>query len=62
MRLRAFKHNRDQSRALFLQIIAEMMSGNARLDQNSLQSGNEYSEAEAKAAFTRVARDHGWKV
>ncbi|GAQ84192.1 protein with ubiquitin conjugating enzyme domain [Klebsormidium nitens] len=48
--------------SVLVQIIAEMMSGNARLDQTSLQSGIEYSEAEAKAAFTRVARDHGWKV
>ena len=42
---------------VMVQIRAEMVSGNAELD---LQNQNDYSEAEAREAFNRVARQHGW--
>jgi hypothetical protein len=34
-------------------------AGNARLD--AARFGSSYSEAEARAAFTRVAMAHGWE-
>jgi len=43
---------------VFLEIIANMLDGGARLDLN--RKGQSYGFEEAKAAFNRVARDHGW--
>ena len=41
----------------FVEVISLINSGDARLDVNSLVP---YSLGEAKEAFNRVARDHGW--
>jgi len=43
---------------ILVQIRSEMIAGGARLDLANL---TEYSEAEAKTAFTRVAKQHGWE-
>jgi len=43
---------------ILIQIRSEMIAGNARLDLNNLST---YSEEEAKQAFIRVARQHGWE-
>jgi len=43
--------------SLLIQIRAEMVAGGAELDGTK----NEYTEEEARAAFTRVARQHGWE-
>lgn len=45
--------------SVLVQIRTEMIIGNARLDPNF--SSGDYTEAEAKAAFARVARQHGWE-
>jgi len=44
--------------SILVQIRAEMIGGGARLDLNNT---SEYSEQEAKTAFTRVAKQHGWE-
>ncbi|MCO5584583.1 hypothetical protein L7F22_038514 [Adiantum nelumboides] len=44
--------------SVLVQIVSAMMEGGARLDLNSFNF--EYSVNEARAAFDRVARDHGW--
>ena len=41
----------------FVEVISLINSGDARLDLNNLMP---YSLQEAKDAFNRVARDHGW--
>jgi ubiquitin-conjugating enzyme E2 Q len=41
----------------FIEVISLINSGDARLDLNNLMP---YSLQEAKDAFNRVARDHGW--
>jgi len=47
--------------SILIQIRAEMLSGNARLDAG--MSGNyEYAESEAWDAFFRAAQTHGWNV
>ena len=38
-------------------IRANMLAGGARLD---LSNRHDYSEAEARAAFERMRREHGW--
>jgi len=44
--------------SIIVQIRSEMMGGGARLD---LGNTSDYSESEARAAFERVARQHGWE-
>lgn len=44
--------------SVLLQIRSEMVEGNARLDLNNK---NDYTLAEARDAFNRVARHHGWE-
>eukprot|EP00743_Colponemidia_sp_Colp-15_P008289 GILK01008998.1.p1 GENE.GILK01008998.1~~GILK01008998.1.p1 ORF type:complete len:1014 (-),score=198.21 GILK01008998.1:297-3245(-) len=46
--------------SVLVQIQADMIVGGGRLDLP--QCGREYSMEEAKEAFSRVARAHGWKV
>lgn len=41
----------------FVEVISLINAGNARLDLNNMQP---YTLHEAKDAFNRVARDHGW--
>eukprot|EP00455_Lapot_gusevi_P040400 TRINITY_DN4569_c0_g1_i1.p1 TRINITY_DN4569_c0_g1~~TRINITY_DN4569_c0_g1_i1.p1 ORF type:complete len:241 (-),score=92.17 TRINITY_DN4569_c0_g1_i1:83-742(-) len=43
--------------SLLVQIKSEMIAGGARIDFNNR---NPYSEREAREAFERVARHHGW--
>lgn len=43
---------------LFVEILSIILQGEARLDKTRL--GHTYSYEEAKAAYERVARDHGW--
>eukprot|EP00928_Gymnodinium_smaydae_P055177 TRINITY_DN38771_c0_g1_i1.p1 TRINITY_DN38771_c0_g1~~TRINITY_DN38771_c0_g1_i1.p1 ORF type:complete len:344 (-),score=69.37 TRINITY_DN38771_c0_g1_i1:140-1171(-) len=43
---------------VFISIRSEMIEGGGRLDPNN--AANEYSAAEAREAFTRVARRYGW--
>jgi len=43
--------------SILIQIRSEMISGGARLD---FQNTREYTEEEAKQAFERVAKQHGW--
>ena len=43
--------------SFFVEIISLINQGDARLDTNNLFP---YSLQEAKDAFNRVARDHGW--
>ncbi|KAH3757382.1 ubiquitin-conjugating enzyme E2 25 [Pelomyxa schiedti] len=43
--------------SILVQIRAEMLAGNARLD---LHNSTPYSDREAQDAFERVARQHGW--
>jgi len=43
--------------SILIQIRSEIMSGGARLD---LQNLTAYDEAEAKTAFQRAAKRHGW--
>lgn len=43
--------------SVLVQIRSEMLMGGGRLDLSNTQP---YSEHEAKAAFQRVAKDHGW--
>jgi len=45
--------------SILVQIRSEMIAGGARLDA---QNTSDYTEQEAKAAFVRVARSHGWAV
>lgn len=45
--------------SIIIQIRTEMVMGGGRLD---LQNTSEYTVEEAKAAFIRVAGQHGWKV
>ena len=45
--------------SLLANIRADMACGNARLDMTRLRQT--YSEAEAREAFNRVARQHGWE-
>jgi len=44
--------------SILVQIRSEIIAGNARLD---FANTSDYSEAEAKNAFARVARAHGWE-
>jgi hypothetical protein len=43
--------------SVLLAIRANMLVGGARLD---LRNKADYSEAEAREAFNRMVRDHGW--
>jgi len=43
--------------SILIQIRSEMISGNARIDFERMQ---DYTEEEARSAFERVARQHGW--
>jgi len=43
---------------ILIQIRSEIIAGGARLDLRNLTP---YSEEEAKQAFVRVARQHGWE-
>lgn len=43
--------------SVFVQIRAEMISGNGRVD---FDNPHDYTESEAHQAFDRVARQHGW--
>jgi ubiquitin-conjugating enzyme E2 Q len=43
--------------SVFVQIRSEMCEGGGRIDFNNM---NDYTEVEAKQAFERVARQHGW--
>mmetsp|Transcript_18010 Transcript_18010/g.20045 ORF Transcript_18010/g.20045 Transcript_18010/m.20045 type:complete len:105 (+) Transcript_18010:188-502(+) len=43
--------------AVIMSIRAQLMDGNARLD---LSNRSDYSLAEAKEAFNRMVRTHGW--
>jgi len=43
--------------SVFVQIRSEITEGGGRIDFNNM---NDYSETEAKQAFERVARQHGW--
>merc|ERR1719421_1563443 len=43
--------------SVFVQIRSEICEGGGRIDFANMQ---DYSEAEAKQAFERVARQHGW--
>lgn len=45
--------------SVLIQIRTEMVEGGGRLDMGNK---NEYTVEEAKAAFTRVAQQHGWAV
>lgn len=45
--------------SIFVQIRSEVIDGGGRVDFNNMR---EYTEAEAKQAFERVARQHGWKT
>lgn len=45
--------------SILIQIRTEMSVGGGRLDMGNM---NEYTVEEAKAAFVRVAGQHGWKV
>jgi ubiquitin-conjugating enzyme E2 Q len=45
--------------SVFVSIRAEVASGGARLDPRRF--GEAYSESEARAAFKRVAMQHGWE-
>lgn len=45
--------------SILIQIRAEIIAGNARLDLSS--RSQEYSEDEARSSFLRVARQHGWE-
>jgi ubiquitin-conjugating enzyme E2 Q len=43
--------------AIIVSIRAQLIAGGARLDPHNK---TEYTEAEAKDAFDRMVRDHGW--
>ena len=45
--------------ALLLMLQATLMDGNARVDR---YNPYDYTEKEAREAFVRVAKDHGWSV
>lgn len=45
--------------SVLIQIRTEMVEGNGRLDTSNVTP---YTVEEAKAAFTRVATQHGWAV
>jgi len=45
--------------AIIVSIRAQLIAGNARLDPVNLK--HPYSEQEAKEAFDRMVRDHGWQ-
>jgi len=47
--------------SILIQIIAELLSGGARLD-SGMGNNFEYSEHEAWDAFYRAARTHGWDI
>lgn len=47
--------------SILIQIVAELVSGGARLDASNTQN-YEYSESEAWDAFYRAARTHGWEI
>jgi len=44
--------------SLFVEILSIICQGDGRLDMKSV--GIDYSMQEARAAFERVAKDHGW--
>eukprot|EP00897_Mesotaenium_endlicherianum_P010847 jgi/Mesen1/9791/ME000007S09852 len=52
--------------SVLVQIIADMVAGGARLDPSSSSAAHgpafEYSLAEAKSAYLRVAQSHGWQA
>jgi len=45
--------------SVLVQIRSEMVAGGARLDLANLR--REYTMQEAREAFNRVARQHGWQ-
>lgn len=46
--------------SVIVQIVNAMIEGGGRLDKTTWNSRREYSEREAREAFDRVARAHGW--
>ncbi|KAI5079423.1 hypothetical protein GOP47_0004902 [Adiantum capillus-veneris] len=46
--------------SIIVQVVNAMVEGGGRLDKRAIASRSEYSELEAREAFNRVARDHGW--
>eukprot|EP00250_Pteridium_aquilinum_P028241 c36832_g1_i1 orf=343-3543(-) len=48
--------------SLIVQVVHAMIEGGGRLDKRAFLTRSEYSELEAREAFNRVARDHGWNV
>ena len=49
--------------SLLVQVVMAFVEGEGRLDVEASAKGkNEYKESEARAAFQRAARAHGWKT
>lgn len=46
--------------SLIVQVVNAMIEGGGRIDKRAALARSEYSELEAREAFNRVARDHGW--
>ncbi|KAH7425416.1 hypothetical protein KP509_11G052900 [Ceratopteris richardii] len=46
--------------SVIVQVINAIIEGGGRLDKQAVLARSEYSEREAREAFNRVARDHGW--
>jgi hypothetical protein len=54
-----FLSSANDIESILIQIVAELVSGGARLD---ISNNYEYSESEAWDAFYRAAATHGWEV
>lgn len=48
--------------SLLVQVVMAFVEGEGRLDLKVSQHGREYQEGEAREAFQRAARAHGWKT
>lgn len=48
--------------SIIVQIVNAMIEGGGRLDKAAVITRSEYSEFEAREAFDRVARAHGWSI
>ncbi|MCO5569453.1 hypothetical protein L7F22_023165 [Adiantum nelumboides] len=48
--------------SIIVQVVNTMIEGGGRLDKRAVATRSEYSKLEAREAFNRVARDHGWNV
>lgn len=48
--------------SLIVQVVNAMIEGGGRIDRRAALTRGEYGEREAREAFNRVARDHGWSI